>query len=106
MRWALVDFGHPFYRPLARRIIIFGFVVVWTGVEFFAGSTTWMLLFLALSAYVGWGFFLSGQADGQADGKTDGQADAKTDKSREDEAATARTPPREGENEPDPGKGG
>ncbi|MCZ4288234.1 hypothetical protein [Hoeflea alexandrii] len=90
MRWALVDFGHPFYRPLVRRIIIFGLVVVWTGIEFFAGSTGWMLLFLALSAYVGWGFFLSGQADGPL----------------EDEAATARTPPPEGENEPDPGKRG
>lgn len=94
MRWALVDFGHPFYRPLARRIIIFGLVVVWTGVEFFAGSTTWMLLFLALSAYVGWGFFLSGQADG------------KVEEPRKDDVATARTPPPEGENEPDPGKSG
>lgn len=86
MRWALIDFGHPFYRPLARRIIIFGLLVIWTGVEFFTGSTGWMLLFLALSAYVGWGFFLSGQADGN------------TGERREDEAATARTPPPEDEN--------
>lgn len=63
MRWALVDFGHAFYRPLMRRIIIFVLLLVWTGVEFFAGSTGWMVFFLALSAYVGWGFFLSGQAD-------------------------------------------
>ena len=94
MRWALVDFGHPFYRPLARRIIIFALVLIWTGVEFFAGSTGWMLLFLALSAYIGWGFFLSGQPDGQPDG----QADGKTGERREDEAASARTPPPEGEN--------
>ncbi|MCC0034197.1 MAG: hypothetical protein H6887_02880 [Hoeflea sp.] len=90
MRWALVDFGHPFYRPLVRRIIIFVLVVVWTGVEFFAGSTGWMLFFLALSAYVGWGFFLSGQADGQADGKIE--------EPREADTGTARTPPPEGEN--------
>lgn len=64
MRWALVDFGHPFYRPLARRIIIFALLVIWAGVEFYAGATGWMMLFLALAAYVGWGFFLSGQADG------------------------------------------
>lgn len=64
MRWALVDFGHAFYRPLTRRIIIFALLLVWTGVEFFSGSTGWMVFFLALSAYVGWGFFLSGQADG------------------------------------------
>jgi len=64
MRWALVDFGHAFYRPLTRRIIIFALLLVWTGVEFFSGSTGWIVFFLALSAYVGWGFFLSGQADG------------------------------------------
>ncbi len=63
MRWALVDFAHPFYRPLTRRIIIFVLLLVWTVVEFFSGSSGWMMLFLALSAYVGWGFFLSGQAD-------------------------------------------
>ena len=67
MRWALVDFGHPFYRPLARRIIIFALVLAWTVVEFFAGSTGWLLFFLALSAYVGWGFFLSGQPDQAAE---------------------------------------
>jgi hypothetical protein len=64
MRWALVDFGHAFYRPLTRRIIIFALLLVWTGVEFFSGSTGWLVFFVALSAYVGWGFFLSGQADG------------------------------------------
>lgn len=79
MRWALVDFGHPFYRPLTRRIIIFVFLLVWTGVEFFSGSTGWMVLFLALSAYVGWGFFLSGQAD----------------EPLEDKAGTTQTPPSE-----------
>lgn len=90
MRWVLVDFGHPFYRPLVRRIIIFVLLVVWTGVEFIAGSTGWMLLFLALSAYAGWGFFLSGQADGQPD--------EKAGERRQDDTGTAPTPPPEGEN--------
>jgi hypothetical protein len=79
MRWALVDFGHPFYRPLTRRIIIFVLLLIWAGVEFFSGSTGWMVLFLALSAYVGWGFFLSGQAD----------------QPLEDNARAAQTPPSE-----------
>lgn len=65
MRWALVDFGHAFYRPLPRRIVIFTLLVVWTGVEFFAGATGWATFFLALAAYVGWGFFLSGQVGAQ-----------------------------------------
>tara|TARA_R110000787_G_scaffold14922_7_gene45873 strand:- start:139 stop:387 length:249 start_codon:yes stop_codon:yes gene_type:complete len=67
MRWALVDFGHPFYRPLTRRIIIFALILAWTVVEFFSGSTGWLLFFLVLSAYVGWGFFLSGQPDQAAE---------------------------------------
>jgi hypothetical protein len=64
MRWALIDFGHAFYRPLIRRVIIFGLILVWTAVEFFSGATGWAVFFLALAAYAGWGFFLSGQADG------------------------------------------
>ena len=77
MRWALVDFGHPFYRPLTRRIIIFALLLVWTAVEFFSGSTGWAVFFLGLSAYVGWGFFLSGQPD----------------EPLEDKAGTAKAPP-------------
>lgn len=63
MRWALIDFRHPFFRPMARRIIVFGLVAAWTVVEFVGGSTAWGIFFAALSAYVGWGFFLSGQPD-------------------------------------------
>ncbi|MDF1608526.1 hypothetical protein PZ897_10095 [Hoeflea sp. YIM 152468] len=63
MRWVLIDFRHPFFRPLARRIVIFLFVVIWTVIEFFAGSHAWVVFFAALSAYVGWGLFLSGQPD-------------------------------------------
>ena len=70
MRFALVDFGHAFYRPLVRRVIIFALLLVWTGVEFFSGSTGWTVFFLALLAYVGWGFFLSGQADAPLDDDT------------------------------------
>lgn len=81
MRFALVDFGHAFYRPMTRRVIIFVLLLVWTVVEFLSGSTGWMVFFLALSAYVGWGFFLSGQADGPL----------------EDEAETARAPASEDE---------
>ena len=63
MRWALIDFRHPFFRPMARRIVVFGVVAAWTVFEFVGGSVAWGVFFAALSAYVGWGFFLSGQAD-------------------------------------------
>ncbi|WP_412051571.1 hypothetical protein ACK6D9_10145 [Hoeflea sp. Naph1] len=63
MRMVLIDFRHPFFRPISRRIIVFALVVIWTGVEFFNGSVGWTVFFAALAAYVGWGFFLSGQPD-------------------------------------------
>lgn len=63
MRLVLIDFRHPFFRPVTRRVVIFALVAIWTVVEFFQGSTGWLIFFLALSAYVGWGFFLSGQPD-------------------------------------------
>lgn len=69
MRWVLIDFRHPFFRPLTRRIVVFLLVVIWTVVEFFSGSTGWLIFFLALAAYVGWGFFLSGQPDEPLDDK-------------------------------------
>ncbi|MCY0094246.1 hypothetical protein [Hoeflea ulvae] len=71
MRWALIDFRHPFFRPMTRRVVIFALVAIWTVVEFFAGSQGWVIFFAALTAYVGWGLFLSGQPDEPLD--ADGQ---------------------------------
>jgi len=74
MRLAFFDFGNAFYRPLVTRIVILALVVIWAGVEFFAGSTGWALIFLGLSAYVGWGFFLSGQV-GEPKPETNGKGE-------------------------------
>jgi hypothetical protein len=63
MRWVLIDFRHPFFRPMTRRVVVFCLVAIWTVVEFFSGSQGWVIFFAALTAYVGWGFFLSGQPD-------------------------------------------
>jgi phage-related holin len=63
MRLVLIDFRQPFFRPITRRIVIFALVAIWTVVEFFVGSLGWVIFFAALTAYVGWGFFLSGQPD-------------------------------------------
>ncbi|MCY0150584.1 hypothetical protein OEG84_23485 [Hoeflea sp. G2-23] len=63
MRMVLIDFRHPFFRPILRRIIVFALVVIWAGVEFFNGSVGWTVFFVALAVYIGWGFFLSGQPD-------------------------------------------
>lgn len=85
MRWALVDFSHPFFRPMIRRIGIVGLLAVWTVVEYIGGSQGWTLFFLALTAYTGWGLFLSGQADGPLPGADD-------------------QPPSSGQDKPDDGK--
>ncbi|WP_420408630.1 DUF3329 domain-containing protein [Hoeflea sp.] len=63
MRMVLIDFRHPFFRPMSRRLIVFGVIAAWTVFEFLAGSDAWGIFFAALGAYVGWGFFLSGQPD-------------------------------------------
>ena len=47
MRWALIDFHHPFFRPLIRRIVVFCVVAIWTVVEYFGGSLGWTIFFLA-----------------------------------------------------------
>ncbi|MDP3526518.1 MAG: hypothetical protein Q8S27_18245 [Hoeflea sp.] len=87
MRWALIDFSHPFFRPMNRRIAIVGLLAVWTVVEFLAGSTGWSTFFLLLTVYVGWGLFISGQADGPLPGTGD-----------------ADQPASSGDNKPDDGK--
>jgi hypothetical protein len=63
MRLVLIDFRHPFFRPMTRRIVIVTLMAAWTVFEFVAGSDGWGVFFGALTAYVGWGFFISGQPD-------------------------------------------
>ncbi|WP_422373119.1 DUF3329 domain-containing protein [Hoeflea sp.] len=63
MRMVLIDFRHPFFRPMTRRIVVFAVIAAWTAFEFWMGSNAWGIFFAALGAYVGWGFFLSGQPD-------------------------------------------
>lgn len=63
MRLVLVDFRHPFFKPMTRRIVIITLMAAWTVFEFVAGSDGWGAFFGGLTAYVAWGFFLSGQPD-------------------------------------------
>lgn len=51
MMMKFIDPDHPFYRPLWRRLLIVGFCVAWTAVEFWNGEQTWGFIFLAVSAY-------------------------------------------------------
>jgi hypothetical protein len=53
-----IDTDHPMLRPLWVRILIVGICGGWAAVEFWTGSGTWGMIFLALGAYAAWGFFL------------------------------------------------
>lgn len=63
MRLVLVDFRHPFFKPMTRRVVIITLMAAWTVFEFVAGSDAWGIFFGALTAYVAWGFFISGHPD-------------------------------------------
>ncbi len=59
MRFVLVEFDAPFYRPLWRRVAVLAVVSVWSVVEFLAGSTGWGAFTAIVAAYLAWGFFIA-----------------------------------------------
>jgi hypothetical protein len=61
-----LDTDHPMFRPLWVRVLIVALCVGWAAMEFGllgflglpGGSPFWGMIFLALGAYAGYGFFL------------------------------------------------
>ena len=53
-----LDLRHPFFRPLWLRIATVAACIVWAVVEFVTGQPFWGMLFLGISAYAGWQFFV------------------------------------------------
>lgn len=56
MRALNVD--HPFLRPMWRRIVIVLLCLVWSVVEWTAGSPFWAVLASALTVYALWALIL------------------------------------------------
>lgn len=54
----LLDVQHPFYKPLWRRVAIFGFCLVWAIFEFATGAPVWGVIFGAIGVYCGRQFFV------------------------------------------------
>lgn len=50
----IVDAGHPFYRPLWRRIAIVAVCIGWGLIEFWSGAAIWGTLFIAVGIYCAW----------------------------------------------------
>ena len=59
-RRSFSDRGHPFYRPLWRRIAIVAFTGTWALVEWlYLGNGIFKFLILGLFAYAVWVFLLT-----------------------------------------------
>jgi hypothetical protein len=50
----IIDAGHPFYRPLWRRIAIVAVCIGWGLVEFWFDAVIWGTLFTAVGVYCAW----------------------------------------------------
>lgn len=58
-RAKVLDFRHPFFRPLWRKIALVAVLAIWTLIEVFAGHPVWGLLVGGICAYAVYGFFLA-----------------------------------------------
>lgn len=58
------DAGHPFYKPLWRRIVITAICAAWTAYEvFFGGDGMWLVFAAGMTAYAVWTFFIAWPKD-------------------------------------------
>lgn len=49
---------NPVFRPLSRRVAIFGLCFGWSLLELYWNSPFWFILFFALAIYLAYEFFL------------------------------------------------
>lgn len=55
----ILDAGHPFYRPLWRRIAIVAVAFAWAAFELSNGETTWAAVFGLIALYCGWSLLVA-----------------------------------------------
>ncbi len=63
----MIDFAHPWLRPLWRRVAVVALTAGWGLFELVSGSPGWALLFLALGGWLGWGLLLNYRPDDTED---------------------------------------
>ncbi len=60
----MFDFSHPFFRPLAVRLLAVALALGWALVEALTGSPGWALIFGAIGAAAAWGLLIAYDPDG------------------------------------------
>ncbi|MBF0277244.1 MAG: DUF3329 domain-containing protein [SAR324 cluster bacterium] len=53
----LIDFNHPFFELLWRRLAVIAVCLGWAALEFYQASPFWGILFGTLGLYCIYGFF-------------------------------------------------
>jgi len=53
------DTGHPFYKPLWRRLVVVAFVALWAAYEVLVSRESfWIAISLGMLAYAVWVFLI------------------------------------------------
>lgn len=62
----IADTGHPFYKPLWRRLAIVAAVALWAAYEIFVSKEPlWMALSAGMLAYAAWAFLIGWPKTGE-----------------------------------------
>ena len=59
--------GHPWFKPLRRRVIITTICAAWVGFEIWQESFIWLLVACGCLGYAVYDFFLSGNYEDRAE---------------------------------------
>ncbi|MDE0697298.1 MAG: hypothetical protein OXH76_15865 [Boseongicola sp.] len=62
----------PVFRPLWRRVAIFGICFCWSLLELYWNSPFWFILFFALAIYLAYEFFLKFDPENYQENSSDG----------------------------------
>jgi hypothetical protein len=57
------DSGHPFFRPLWRRVAVTTFVAAWFALEAYQRDGLWIVVSAGMLGYAIWTFFLNWPKD-------------------------------------------
>ena len=55
----MFDLQVPFFIPLWRRLAVVAFCIGWAVLEWSYGENLWMMVSLAIAAYLAWAFFVT-----------------------------------------------
>lgn len=71
------DNQHPFFRPLWRRVAVVAVCVIWSAVEFVAGTPFWGTLLAGMAIYGAWTFLVTYKQEDETPPPPSGETKAK-----------------------------